>query len=147
MQGLAYRNSETNRRNMEEERCLVKEYQNDKLKEVKMLRKEKARIKLELDGIRRELVILREEMSFLKSRQGQTRRTQESGYSLHRIVSEASAISSEIRTSNVNDTNVENRSGRYEELEAVPLPPAYRPTLREVNKRLDCVDQREDYDM
>ena len=50
----------------DEERRLVKDYQNDKLKEVKMLKEEKARMKLELDEVRRKL-ILREEMSCLKS--------------------------------------------------------------------------------
>ena len=55
-------------------------------KESKMLKEEKARMKLELDEVRRELAILREKMSSLKSRQGQTRRTQESDYSLHKIV-------------------------------------------------------------
>jgi len=50
-----------------DEKRLVKDYQNDKLKEVKMLKKEKARMKLELDEVCRELVILREEMSSLKS--------------------------------------------------------------------------------
>lgn len=52
-----------------------------------------------------------------------------------------------IRISDINDANVENRSGQYEGLRAAPLFPAYRPPFRRINKRLDCVDQTEDYDM